>query len=66
MTNNDMEHTSNTNKTETAEKKTIAVICGGDSSEHDVSMKSADGIVSFLDSSLYIRWKFTTKSGRRF
>ena len=57
MTNNDMEHTSNTNKTETAEKKTIAVICGGDSSEHDVSMKSADGIVSFLDSSLYNIYK---------
>ncbi len=27
----------------------IAVVCGGDSSEHDVSLRSAQGIYSFLD-----------------
>ena len=27
----------------------VAVICGGDSSEHDVSLRSAQGIYSFLD-----------------
>ena len=32
------------------EKKIIvAVVCGGDSSEHDVSLRSAQGIESFLD-----------------
>lgn len=30
-------------------KKIIAIIAGGDSSEHDVSMKSAEGISSWLD-----------------
>ncbi|MBP5523832.1 MAG: D-alanine--D-alanine ligase, partial [Bacteroidaceae bacterium] len=30
-------------------KKIIAVIAGGDSSEHDVSMRSAAGISSWLD-----------------
>lgn len=30
-------------------KKVIAVVCGGDSSEHDVSLRSAQGIYSFLD-----------------
>ena len=27
----------------------IAIVCGGDSSEHDVSLRSAQGIYSFLD-----------------
>ena len=31
------------------EKKIIAIVCGGDSSEHDVSLRSAQGIESFLD-----------------
>ncbi len=35
------------------EKKTIAVVCGGDSSEHDVSMRSAAGIASELDKGRY-------------
>ena len=30
-------------------KKNVAVVCGGDSSEHDVSLRSAQGIESFLD-----------------
>ncbi len=34
-------------------KRTIAVVCGGDSSEHDVSLRSAQGIYSFLDKERY-------------
>lgn len=34
-------------------KKIIAIIAGGDSSEHDVSMKSAAGISSWLDRDKY-------------
>lgn len=30
-------------------KRTIAIVAGGDSSEHEVSMKSAEGIYSFID-----------------
>ena len=30
-------------------KPVIAIVCGGDSSEHDVSLRSAQGIYSFLD-----------------
>ncbi len=30
-------------------KKIVAIVCGGDSSEHDVSLRSAQGIESFLD-----------------
>ena len=29
-------------------KRNIAIVCGGDSSEHDVSMRSAQGLYSFL------------------
>ena len=39
------------------EKKTIAIICGGDSAEHDVSMRSAAGIESFLDKERYNIYK---------
>lgn len=38
-------------------KKTIAIICGGDTSEHDVSMRSAAGIQSFMDSERYNIYK---------
>ena len=38
-------------------KKIVAIICGGDSSEHDVSMRSAAGIASFLDKERYIIYK---------
>jgi D-alanine-D-alanine ligase len=34
-------------------KKNIAIVCGGDSSEHDVSMRSAQGIYSFFDKERY-------------
>lgn len=34
-------------------KKIIAIVCGGDSSEHDVSMRSAEGIYSFIDKERY-------------
>jgi D-alanine-D-alanine ligase len=35
------------------QKRTIAIVCGGDSSEHDVSMRSAQGIYSFFDKERY-------------
>jgi len=34
-------------------KRTIAIVCGGDSSEHDVSLRSAHGIYSFMDKERY-------------
>lgn len=34
-------------------KRKIAIICGGDSSEHDVSMRSAQGLYSFFDKERY-------------
>lgn len=34
-------------------KRTIAIVCGGDSSEHDVSMRSAQGLYSFFDKDRY-------------
>ena len=34
-------------------KKQIAIIAGGDSSEHDVSLRSAAGILSFMDAEKY-------------
>ena len=35
------------------EKRNIAIVCGGDSSEHDVSMRSAQGLYSFFDKERY-------------
>ncbi|UKK48814.1 D-alanine--D-alanine ligase [Prevotella sp. E9-3] len=35
------------------QKRTIAIVCGGDSSEHDVSMRSAQGLFSFFDKERY-------------
>ncbi len=34
-------------------KKVIAIVAGGYSSEHDVSLRSADGLLSFMDSDKY-------------
>ena len=34
-------------------KRTIAIVCGGDSSEHNVSMRSAQGLYSFFDKERY-------------
>ena len=55
-------------------KRTIAIIAGGDSSEHDVSMRSAQGIASFLDGERYrfyiieiagLRWEALLSDGSR-
>lgn len=35
------------------EKRRIAIVCGGDSSEHDVSLRSAQGLYSFFDKERY-------------
>lgn len=34
-------------------KRNIAIVCGGDSSEHDVSMRSAQGLYSFFNKERY-------------
>ena len=34
-------------------KRTIAIVCGGDSSEHDVSMRPGQGLYSFFDKERY-------------
>ena len=55
-------------------KKTIAIVAGGDSSEHDVSLRSAEGIHSFLDKERYevyiieikgMTWEAHLKHGSR-
>ncbi len=55
-------------------KKTIAIVAGGDSSEHDVSLRSAEGIHSFLDKERYevyiieikgMTWETHLKDGSR-
>ena len=35
------------------QKRTIAIVCGGDSSEHNVSLRSAQGLYSFFDKERY-------------
>lgn len=37
----------------TDNKRHIAIVCGGDSSEHDVSLRSAEGLYSFFDKERY-------------
>lgn len=44
-------------------KRIIAILCGGDTSEHDVSMRSAAGIESFLDDERYIIYKVEIHAG---
>ena len=34
-------------------ERTIAIVCGGDSSEHDVSLRSGQGLYSFFDKERY-------------
>ena len=34
-------------------KRTIAIVCGGDTSEFEVSLRSAQGIYSFIDKERY-------------
>ena len=45
-------------------KKVVAIICGGDTSEHDVSMRSAAGIQSFMDSERYNIYKVEIRAGK--
>lgn len=45
-------------------KKVIAIICGGDTSEHDVSMRSAAGIESFIDHEQYKTYKVEIHAGK--
>ena len=45
-------------------RRTIAIVCGGDTSEHDVSMRSAAGIESFLDKERYTIFKIEIHAGR--
>ncbi|MCD8285074.1 MAG: D-alanine--D-alanine ligase, partial [Prevotellaceae bacterium] len=45
-------------------KKIIAVVCGGDSSEHDVSMRSGAGIASFLDKEKYVPFLVEMHAGK--
>ncbi len=53
-------------------KRTIAIVCGGDSSEYDVSLRSAQGIYSFFDKERYdvyivtvkgLDWRVSLKDG---
>ncbi len=55
-------------------KKIIAVVCGGDSSEHEVSLRSAQGIYSFLDKEKFevyivvlngLTWEAELEGGKR-
>ena len=55
-------------------KKVVAIVCGGDSSEHDVSLRSAQGIDSFLDKEKFevfiveikgLVWEVHLKNGKR-
>ncbi|MBQ0020288.1 MAG: D-alanine--D-alanine ligase [Bacteroidales bacterium] len=44
--------------------RTIAIVCGGDTSEHDVSMRSAAGIKSFMDAERYNIYKVEIHAGK--
>ncbi len=55
-------------------KRTIAIVAGGDSSEHDVSLRSAQGIYSFIDKDRYdcyiieisgLKWEAVLDDGSR-
>ncbi len=45
-------------------KKIVVIVCGGDTSEHDVSMKSAEGIESFMDKDRYEVYKVEIRAGK--
>lgn len=45
-------------------KRNIAIVCGGDSSEHDVSIRSAQGIYSFFDKERYNVYLVVIKTGQ--
>lgn len=42
-------------------KRNVAIVCGGDSSEHDVSLRSAQGLYSFFDKEKYNIYIVDTK-----
>ncbi len=44
-------------------KRTIAIVAGGDSSEHDVSLRSAAGILSFMNKEKYDCYVVEIKAG---
>lgn len=44
-------------------KRTIAIVCGGDSSEHDVSLRSAEGLMSFFPRDKYDLYTVDLKHG---
>lgn len=55
-------------------KRTIAIVAGGDSSEHDVSLRSAQGIYSFINKDTYncyiieisgLKWEAVLADGSR-
>jgi len=46
------------------ESRKIAIVCGGDSSEMLVSLKSAQGLYSFIDKIRYQVWIVVIQSGR--
>lgn len=45
-------------------KPLIAIVAGGDSSEHDVSMRSAEGILSFMDKEKFDAYVVEIKAGQ--
>jgi len=44
-------------------KRNIAIVCGGDSSEMEVSLKSAEGLNSFIDKTKYEVWIVIVQKG---
>lgn len=45
-------------------KRTIAIVCGGDSSEHDISLRSAQGLYTFFDKDRYDVYIVDVKDNR--
>jgi len=46
------------------ESRKIAIVCGGDSSEMEVSLRSAQGLFSFIDKTNYKVWIVVIQKGR--
>jgi D-alanine-D-alanine ligase len=46
------------------DQRKIAIVCGGDSSEMEVSLKSAQGLNSFIDHSTYHVWIVVIQQGQ--
>jgi len=45
------------------ENRKIAIVCGGDSSEMEISLKSAQGLFSYIDKSNYSAWIVVIQKG---